>query len=127
MKGLMKTTRLPLILFILTLAIISCSKEEKSSPESAATVAETPFVDSLIIDLTGRDSVSVFELLRENNQVDFQSSAMGVFVKGIDSVYPGEHASWMYSVNDSMGKVASDQFLTGNGDRVRWHLRRWGK
>jgi hypothetical protein len=127
MKGIMKTTRLAAILFISALLIISCSKEEKPSPDTTSTVAETPFADSLIIELEGRDSVSAFDLLRESHQVDFMSSTMGVFVKGIDSVYPGEHMSWMYSVNDSMGKVASDQFMTGKGDRVRWHLRRWTK
>jgi len=127
MKGRMKITRFAAILLISVLTVLSCSKEEKPSPESAATIAETPFVDSLIIELTGRDSVSVFDLLRESHQVDFMSSTMGVFVKGVDSVYPEEHASWMYSVNDSMGKIASDQFMTGDGDRVRWHLRRWTK
>ena len=123
----MNTTRLAAALFIFALTAISCSKEEKTSPDTTATIAETPFVDSLIIELTGRDSVSVFDLLRESHQVDFQSSTMGVFVKGIDSVYPGEHASWMYSVNDSMGKIASDQYKTVTGEWVRWHLRRWGK
>lgn len=127
MKGRMNTTRLATALLIFALIVISCSKEEKTSPDTVSTVAETPFVDSLIIELTGRDSVSVFDLLQESHQVDFMSSTMGVFVKGIDSAYPGEHMSWMYSVNDSMGKVASDQFMTGRGDRVRWHLRQWTK
>jgi Domain of unknown function (DUF4430) len=107
--------------------ISSYEGEKKRRVSDTITIAETPFVDSLTIELEGRDSLSAFELLRESHQVDFTSSAMGVFVKGIDSVYPGEHSSWMYSVNDSMGKIASDKYLTGDGDRVRWHLRRWTK
>jgi Domain of unknown function (DUF4430) len=123
----MQTTRIAAILIALLLSAISCTKEEKPSPEADSSVVESPFVDSLIIELSGRDSISAFELLRESHHIDYTSSAIGVFVKAIDSVFPGEHSSWMYSVNDSMGKIASDKFLTGNGDRVRWHLRRWTK
>jgi hypothetical protein len=113
------------MLLLIACAFISCGKE-KDKQQSEAAVPETPFRDSLVIELAGRDSVSVFDLLRESHNVDYSSSAMGMFVKGIDSAYPGEHSSWMYSVNDSMGKIASDQRVTKSGDRVKWHLRIWG-
>ena len=83
--------------------------------------------DSLIIELTGVDSMTVFQLLKSTHDVDYQSSAQGIFVQAIDSIPNGERTYWMYSVNDSMGQVACDQYMTRTGDRIRWHYRKLGE
>jgi hypothetical protein len=83
--------------------------------------------DSIVIELAGKDSVSVFDLLRGSHAVCFQSTMGGVFVKQIDSVKSSTSAFWIYSVNDSMPKVAADRLLTRTGDRVKWHLRKMGE
>ena len=48
---------------------------------------------------------------------------MGVFVTGIDSVQGGGNAFWIYMVNDTTPKIASDKMFTRAGDRVVWRLR----
>lgn len=83
--------------------------------------------DSLIIELTGADSATVFDLLRAHHEVDYRSSAMGVMVTAIDSVSNGSGYFWMYSVNDSMATVACDKYTTSAGDVVRWYYRKAGR
>lgn len=83
--------------------------------------------DSLVIELTGVDSVSVFDLLLQEHDVDYVSGGMGVFVKAIDSVENSPGVYWLYSVNDTIAQVAADRYITSDGDRVRWHFRRSGE
>ena len=83
--------------------------------------------DSLVIELTGEDSVTVFDLLRSQHTVDVQASAQGVFVKAIDSIANGERTYWLYSVNDSMGQVSCDKYVTKSGDRIKWYYRKLGE
>ncbi|MCP4686083.1 MAG: DUF4430 domain-containing protein [bacterium] len=52
---------------------------------------------------------------------------MGAFVKAIDSVENAGGYFWLYSVNDSAGKVAADKYLTSDGDVVEWHYRSIGE
>lgn len=82
------------------------------------------YVDSLVIELEGIDSMTVFDLLRAEHQVEHRSSMAGSFVTAIDSVESGSDYFWIYSVNDSMPSVACDKLVTSDGDRVKWHFRR---
>lgn len=82
------------------------------------------YVDSLVIDLVGVDSLTVFDLLRTTHQVEYRSSMAGPFVTAIDSVESGTDYFWIYLVNDSMPSVACDKLVTSDGDRVKWHFRR---
>lgn len=111
--------------FLFGLLLFGCGKEKEADTKTEPTQSESR--DSLTISLTGRDSTSVFTLLNETHQVDFASSSMGIFVKGIDSVTNGSDVFWMYSVNDSMGQVASDKYITRNGDRIIWHFKKMSK
>jgi hypothetical protein len=109
---------------------LSCGQKaeqdtRRDSRSAADTTARQP--DSLIIELTGVDSVSVFDLLRAHHEVDYRSSAMGVMVTAIDSVSNGSGYFWMYSVNDSMATVACDRYITSAGDAVRWYYRKAGR
>ncbi len=101
------------------------SKQAQSNP--ADTAMAPALRDSIVIELTGKDSVSVFDLLRGSHAVCFQSTMGGVFVKQIDSAKNSMSAFWIYSVNDTMPKVAADRFVTHTGDRVKWHLRKMGE
>jgi hypothetical protein len=99
--------------------------------QAAGTPADTAISptsrDSVVVELAERDSVSVFDLLRQSHAVCFQSTIGGVFVKQIDSAKNSASAFWIYSVNDTMPKVAADRLLTRTDDRVKWHLRKMGK
>ncbi|UCD63901.1 MAG: DUF4430 domain-containing protein [Candidatus Zixiibacteriota bacterium] len=121
--------RLFLVLtLVLSSVFLSCGSgtddlAEADDPgrDSAATVA---FHDSLIIEMTGRDSLSVLDILMAEHQVDYFSTAAGVFVTAIDSIGGASRLFWVYSVNDTMAQVASDRYITRSGDRIKWHLRR---
>ncbi len=119
-----------LILPLLILTAFSCSQQADKTPDQAAsadtTATEVP-VDSLVITLMGADSVTVLDLLRADHEVDLHQSAMGAFVKAIDSVENEQGYFWLYSVNDSMGKVAGDKYYTSDSDIVKWHYRKIGE
>ncbi len=118
------------LVFMLTASVIllvSCSEESAESDDSASNQAETAIaqpVDSIVIELAGTDSTSVFDLLLANHEVEYRNSAMGVFVTSIDNVESGSDYYWVYSVNDSMGQVAADDYVSVGGDRVKWHFRK---
>lgn len=122
---------LPTGLILLSFALFTgCAESEKSNlPEQTETTAKTEFeyTDSLIIELAGRDSLTVLDLLEQIHQVEKVNTALGVFVKGIDSLESSSTLFWVYSVNDSMPEIAADKYQTKDGDQVRWHYRKMGK
>lgn len=75
------------------------------------------------IELIGRDSVSVLDLLMEHHQVQYKQSSLGTFVTAIDTLEVTRETYWIYSVNDSTPNVGADRYLTGDSDRVVWHFR----
>jgi hypothetical protein len=81
-------------------------------------------VDTFRIELTGVDSISVFDLLTESHHVEYRSSALGVVVTGIDSIEAGGGSYWRYSVNDTVPQIAADRLFTRTGDRVIWFMAR---
>lgn len=114
-----------LLALLLSLSLIVAACGEKQQANKQGTAAQSgDSRDSLTVSYDGQDSMTVFALLAESHQVDFVSSAMGVFVQGIDSVNNGSDIFWLFSVNDTMAKVSSDKYLTHTGDRVVWHFRR---
>ena len=110
------------------LFIIACQSDKESQtrlekqPEPASPTHTN--ADSMIIELTGVDSLTVLELLKNDHRVNFRSSAMGVFITAIDSISNNRDTYWIYSVNDSIPSVACDKYLTHEGDRVKWHFRK---
>lgn len=94
------------------------------SGDDTQTKTEKEYTDSLVIELTGVDSLSVFDILRENHQVESKSSLQGVFITGIDSVEGGGGYFWVYEVNDSTASVACDKYMTRNGDKIVWYFRK---
>ena len=119
-----------LILVILSVFLLcSCgSRSEKDTDirQSRTDDSIVPSIssDSILIELAGVDSQTVFDLLRNSHQVEFKSSVMGVFVTAIDSIENGDGAYWMCSVNDSMPQIACDKYITKDGDVVKWCFRK---
>jgi len=104
------------------LLLIACSSDREKPAADKAAVAEVK--DSLVIELEGVDSVSVFDLLKEKHAVDYKSSLQGVFVTAIDSVSGGDGYFWVYAVNDTPAQTACDKYITKNGDRIKWLFRK---
>jgi len=129
MSALLRST-LALSLLIALLFAASCSKKTEAEADPSQLpgngVQPEP-ADSLQITLTGADSVSVLALLEAAHKVDVHESAMGAFVKGIDSIENGGGYFWLYTVNDSTGKVAADKYITSDSDVVVWHYRKIGQ
>ena len=122
----MRTIGIHMALTLCTL-LLSCGQTEKGPKSEPQSTQGAPPRDSLTIALAGADSTTVFELLTQNYDVDYQSSAMGIFVKGIDSIYADDQYFWVYSVNDTMAQTAADRYVTSDSDRVLWHFRRLGQ
>lgn len=122
-----RVTKILSILIILAISLSACQSEDVSHSEAAdpgRDSTESPAAhDSLVIEMSGQDSLSVFDILRAHHQVDYFSTAAGVFVRAIDSLGGGSQTYWVYSVNDSMAQVASDRYITRDGDLIRWHFR----
>ena len=116
------------LLVVIGLALLLSCKAQQSEKADASKqsnrASEVSARDSLTIVLTGQDSVSVFELLKQSHQVDSWSTAIGVFVNGIDTMRNSPRVFWIYSVNDSMPDIASDRKITKAGDKVVWHFRK---
>lgn len=116
--------------FALLALVVGCIERREKAYGDAGQDQDTTQAfsrDSLVIELTGVDSMTVFDLLQAGHQVHFQNSAMGVFIESIDSIGYAERIYWVYSVNDSMGQVACDQYVTREGDRIKWHFRKMGE
>ncbi|HWR83725.1 MAG TPA: DUF4430 domain-containing protein [Candidatus Deferrimicrobium sp.] len=107
---------------LLTLLVCSCGSDSSENRNAGNIGPQAK--DSVVIIMSGADSVSVFELLDRDHDVEFQSTISGVFVTAIDSIKNGDGTYWIYSVNDSMPPVAADAFVTSSGDVVKWHFRR---
>ena len=115
------------VLIILSLAVSCGSNEDGNTTarnEASRDSVSGAASDSVVIELVGINSTTVFELLRERHQVEFKSSALGVFVTAIDSVENSSGAYWIYTVNDSVPQVACDKCMIQNGDTVKWHFRK---
>jgi len=118
-----------LLAILLALFLCSCdSRTENESELSQSKAGDSAVIsvpsDSMVIELAGADSQTVFELLRNSHRVEYKSSAMGVFVTAIDSIENSSGAYWLYSVNDSMPQVACDKYVTKSGDVVKWRFRK---
>lgn len=121
----MKTFNQSLLLVWVSLVALSCQgnnegdiQTDKSDSSAAARIEYLARIE-----LLGRDSVSVLELLEESHRVDYKSSAMGVFVTAIDGQPESGQAYWVYQINDTTPRVACDKVLTRTGDSIVWYLQ----
>ena len=110
-----------LLLVAVCFFVISCGTEKKETNQAAPLPEKTR--DSLIISYAGADSMSVLALLEAGHEVVSVSSALGTFVKTIDGIENSQRLFWFYSVNNVMGDIAADQYMTSPEDTIRWHFR----
>lgn len=117
---------LPAVFATAVLLLLSCTSHDRADDRLSDTTdqATQVFHDSLVIQLTGVDSITVLDLLVADHQVDYRNTAAGAFVTAIDGVESAADWFWVYSVNDTFPSMACDRHLTSNGDRVRWHFRK---
>ena len=121
--------RFNLFIIILTVILIisGCSrKDQGEKTQSETTTTEKIYADSMVIELEGVDSLSVFEVLQAGHEVDYKATAMGVFIQAIDSIGGDSDYFWIYAVNDSVAQIACDKYITGGGDRIKWMYRKAG-
>jgi hypothetical protein len=128
----MKSISLWFILVTAALGLFAACSSDNQKPEPVAGGVPFAYVepadsrDSLVVEMTGVDSLTVFELLQKAVRVEYLSSVQGVFVTYIEDVGgPGDYY-WVYSINGEMANVACDRLTPRNGDEVRWHFRRGG-
>lgn len=141
----MKMCRLFTIVFFfmgMNLAHVGCGKSEDSA-QTAQQTAESLAVrdtggtlqtgadereqqsgrDSVVIIMTGGDSLSVFDILRQSHKIEHRATSTGVFVTAIDDVHKTDNADWIYTVNNSMIPVAADKYIVDAQDTIRWILK----
>ncbi len=118
-----------LVAVLSTFVLCSCdskTENERDLKQSEAGDSTTlsPPPDSVVIELAGADSQTVFDLLKDGHEVEYKSSVIGIFVTTIDSIENSAGAYWIYSVNNSVPQVACDRYVTKNGDVVKWHFQK---
>ena len=114
-----------LLIILGLLLIVGCGEAEKEAETVIEEVVESGPIDSLAITLIGVEGKSVYEITKEQQEVESVESAVGMFVHAIDSIEIGSEYGWMYSVNDSMAQVASDKYITNDSDIIKWHYRKF--
>ncbi len=120
---MMKVLVAALVFGLLLLA--GCGESGKEAETANAKADKSGPIDSLVLTMNGVDGKSVFEITKEQHEVEYIESAVGMFVQAIDSVEIGTDYGWLYSVNDSMGQVASDKYITDDSDIIKWHYRKF--
>ena len=127
-----QSTRLAFImtLFLALVLAVSCGKKEDETDTAGDQDIKRGGLadpaDSLIIEMTGVDSLTVFDILVKEHEVKHMTSLKGVYVIGINSISNEGGYYWLYSVNGVMGDVACDKQVTKDGDAIRWHYRQTG-
>jgi hypothetical protein len=110
------------VILVLICACKNSSKEVGNDNPADKSVAAS---DSVVIVLEGQEGRSIFEITAQKYDLGYEESYVGMFVYRIDSLETSVECGWVYSVNDTMATVASDRYLTKEGDIVRWHYRKY--
>ena len=109
----------------LSCALNGCSNDAKEDGSDSADAVDAQPTDSLVIVLEGQEGKSVFEITELDHDIKFISSIAGNFIEAIDSIEISSSYGWMYSVNGTMGQVASDKYITRDGDIIKWYYRQF--
>jgi hypothetical protein len=74
-----------------------------------------------------KNGSTVFDLLKQLSQegkfiLSYQTSSMGVFVKGIGQVENDNKNNkfWMFKVNNQLANVGASSYILKEGDKVEW-------
>lgn len=82
-----------------------------------------------VTELNYAEDDTVFDVLQaatmaQKIPLDFENSASGAFVKGINNIYGGEigdMSGWLYQVNDVAPNVNCSSYKLEDGDKVVWY------
>ena len=121
--------RYVVLVTILSTMLPGCSSKQSQQNFALDTAAQvqTANGDSLVIELTGVDSLNVLELLKREHEVEYRGTAAGAFVTAIGPTATCAEYFWLFSINDTFPTVACDRCVVSANDRVRWHFRRVGR
>ena len=112
-----------IVVVLVFFSLLACNNKENSKTKK--TINGNKQLDSLVIQLAGITGKSVFDLTRENYDVEFVESSLGIFVNSIDLTPSTRNFGWFFSVNDSFVPVASNDYITNDTDVIKWHYRRF--
>jgi hypothetical protein len=111
-----------------SILLLSCSGSDDTAEQTDTDYAdELAYHDSVVFEFEGVDSMSVFDLIQAGHELEYQSTISGKFVTEIDDLEVGSEYFWLFTVNDSVPSVACDEYITSDGDRVKWHYRKLEK
>ncbi len=96
-----------MLMFNALLSVLSCGRER-------VVLERFSFVAT--------DTSSVFQQTHERFLVEYDSSAMGVFVKSIDGKASTKTAYWLFFVNSQPAKAGSHALYPAIGDTIEWRL-----
>lgn len=111
-------------------SIITCSNKEADKSQADQDIKKAGLADptdSLILEMTGIDSMTVFDILKREHNVKNMTSLKGSYIIQIDGIPNQGGYYWVYSVNGVMGDVACDKYVTKTGDTILWHYRQTGQ
>lgn len=116
----MKNRKIVLLLIPLIAAgILLTGCQKKSIP------ADSVIAQEQVKELTyqGQDGKSVYDVLKENHQVEADESDLGVMVKSIDGVSQTDSEFWLYDVNGEQSNLSADKQQTKSSDVINWQLK----
>lgn len=70
----------------------------------------------------GVDGKNAMELLRMNHQVTVKTYEFGDFVTSINGITPDSNQFWSMYVNGQQSQVGASQYMTKNGDSIKWQI-----
>lgn len=95
----------------------------RTNPFHKAVATQTAVVQSSVIEYEGKSGQTAYDLLKVGNEVQADTSSLGVMVKSINGLTQTDKEFWTYTVNGVMAEVGADKYVTKDGDKVRWELK----
>lgn len=117
---------LTLSLIVMLLAIACSDESEVAPPEGGVEFSylePTDERDSVLIQMIGVDTLTVFDLLKKALPEKHMSSVKGAFVTYIDDIGGPDEYFWIYTINGELVSEACDRFTPESGDIICWHYR----
>ena len=107
------------------LIVLACGSKDNHTGKNGDSQNEKIASDSLVIEMAGVSGKSVFEITRDQYDIVYVESSIGIFVKAIKSTPSTRDFAWIFSVNDSFVPVGSNDYITNDTDVIKWHYRKF--
>lgn len=79
--------------------------------------------DSEVVTYKCEADKTAFELLKQENKVEFTESEFGALVTSINGRAQGENKYWLYSVDDKEATISASQYVCQGEEIVKWELK----